>query len=265
MDTVLSIILITVVCALIAYFLLQAYSAGVKIWRRHVVKVLRRDKANQGVSAHANEDESSQVRSEKQKKEDELMKFEGQSINRSDLYEGVRGNRNPFEEVATSGIVRNPLWMKQKEVEEEPAELQFWQAPNRGQVERDDDEVADHSYDPNVDSNAPPPETEMFGLGKKNDDDDDQPPALALATPQQTPRKQPKTLASIASPSMTEEKGNSFVDPVNSMEDGTFAAPNEVPAGRRGHRRIKSHDDDDVHSGGVLDDSAKPKAERDES
>jgi len=38
---------------------------------------------------------------------------------------------------------------EKKEVEEEPLELEFWQNPERGKVERDDDEVvSDRTYDP---------------------------------------------------------------------------------------------------------------------
>jgi len=38
---------------------------------------------------------------------------------------------------------------EKKEVEEEPLELEFWQNPEKGKVERDDDEIiSDRAYDP---------------------------------------------------------------------------------------------------------------------
>jgi len=249
MDLVLSIILISAVLGLIAYFLFQAWNAGVKMYRRQIKKKHHKDKANQGVE-HRDEDESSEVRSDKQKKEDEINYFEGKEIRRSELYEGVRGNRNPFDETANADITRNPLWMKQAEVEEEPLELQFWQAPNKGQVERDDDEVVtDRSYDPALNS-APKEEKEQ--------DDGVNPPALGLATPGVSPSATPRRsnvdqhlqsaieLADLksmpGSPSGVEPTADDFV------KKGVSPHP-------RGHRRIKSHDDDEI----------APKPERDDS
>jgi len=76
--------------------------------------------------------------------------FTHYSIRRSELYEGLRGNRNLFDTVDdTTVTLRNPLWMKQKEVEEPPLELEFWQDPAKHQAQRDDDEVVgDRAYDP---------------------------------------------------------------------------------------------------------------------
>jgi len=238
MDIVLSIILIAVVCFLIAYFLFQAWQAGLKMYRRGKKKRQQRDKANEGVDVRGEDDESSEVRTEKQKKEDTLMVFEGQSIRRTDLYEGVRGNRNPFDETADADTkIRNPLWMKQAEVEEESIELQFWQAPNKGHVERDDDEViTDRAYDPAINS-----------VPKEENQHDDIPPALTLATPvaspQSTPRKPLKNLSSSISDVL--ELSNL----PGSLSTSSSTNPKGGSNTKRGHRRIKSHDDEDSELG----------------
>jgi len=48
MDVVLSVILIAVVCLLLAYFILQAWNAGYKIYKRQKKKREHRTKANEG-------------------------------------------------------------------------------------------------------------------------------------------------------------------------------------------------------------------------
>jgi len=185
MDTVLSIILIGAVLGLLAYFLLQAWNAGYKIYKRLKKKRERRAKKAMG---HEQSRDESQNDGE-QEIDDDLPKnlFAGHSIRRSELYEGLRGNRNLFEvPLSMANTVRNPLWLKEQEVEEAPMELEFWQAPEKAKVQRDDDEVLPpRVYDPSLAApqegvpyleqanhstivGPPPGEVEMETVPKKN-------------------------------------------------------------------------------------------------
>jgi len=219
-----------------------------------------RDKANEGVQARDDDDESSQIRTDKQKKEDAFNRFDGQSIRRSELYEGIRGNRNPFDEANNANVTRNPLWMKQAEVEEEPLELQFWEAPNKGQVERDDDEViTDRAYDPAIDS---------FPKEESNQNDlRDEIPALTVATPGASPFATPKR-----APTQHHSELPSQISGLIELSDLKAASPSGTspsaddftrsPKGRTHprHHRVKSHDDNDDNASP----RGSPKPERDD-
>jgi len=182
-----------------------------------------------------------------------LNYFEGQSIRREELYEGMRGNRNPFDEANQAEITRNPLWMKQAEVEEEPMELQFWEAPNKGQVERDDDEViTERSYDPAL--NSAPKEDSMQHL--------DMPP-LAQATPGASPMATPRKDRPASDPVLVSKQITDAIEmadlknipqspsnPQSPSIEHPSAADFATPRGEpRKHRRIKSHDDEDLIPG----------------
>jgi len=117
MDVVMSIVLIGAVCFLLFYFLLQAWQAMYKIYKVQKRKRDKRRQANEGKKEKEEISKSgkevSQTSQERQMEEHDNKDIF--SIRRSDLYEGVRGNRNLFDKDDLGAtIMRNPLWMKEK-------------------------------------------------------------------------------------------------------------------------------------------------------